>query len=175
MRADEQTARYWVGQSKQEYTWRKRSGKRFTLTLNRGHEGCIREVLQEDSCSSMYKDIAMQLSTWKELAWTECIVCMLPWLLCNALLSRTIELSAVLIIIVLTAMITCNTLLSRSIELSVVSIIIISLPWLSYDALFASYYWITDCCLFSQVKNKPWIPWVNTWIRHCREYWLCPT
>ncbi len=51
----EQTARYWVDQDKQErYMW-KRAGKRFSLTLERGHEGRIREVLQEDSHSSMYK------------------------------------------------------------------------------------------------------------------------
>ncbi len=23
---------------------------------------------------------------------------------------------------------------------------------------------------FSQVKNKPWLPWVYSWIRHCREH-----
>jgi hypothetical protein len=50
-----QTARYWVGQDKQErYMW-KRTGKRFSLTRARGHDGRIREVLQEDSCSIMYK------------------------------------------------------------------------------------------------------------------------
>jgi hypothetical protein len=27
---------------------------------------------------------------------------------------------------------------------------------------------VTDCCLFSEVKNKPWLPWVFTWIWHCR-------
>ncbi len=27
----------------------------------------------------------------------------------------------------------------------------------------------SDCCLFSQVKNKPWLPWVYSWIRHSRE------
>jgi hypothetical protein len=50
----EQTARYWVGQSKQEYTWGKRTSKRFSLTPDRGHEGRIHEVLQEDLFSSMY-------------------------------------------------------------------------------------------------------------------------
>jgi hypothetical protein len=50
-----QTARYWVGQGKQgRYIW-KRNGKRFSLTRGRGHDGRIREVLQESSCSSMYK------------------------------------------------------------------------------------------------------------------------
>jgi hypothetical protein len=51
----EQTARYWVGQGKQErYMWR-RGGKRFSLTLERGHDGRIREVPHEDGRSSMYK------------------------------------------------------------------------------------------------------------------------
>jgi hypothetical protein len=27
-----------------------------SLSLERGHEGCIREVLQEDRCSSMYSN-----------------------------------------------------------------------------------------------------------------------
>ncbi len=51
----EQTARYWVGQDKQgRYMW-KRAGKKFSLTRGRDHEGRIREVLQENSCESMYK------------------------------------------------------------------------------------------------------------------------
>ncbi len=54
-----QTARYWVGQSKQEYTGGKRSSKRFSLTLDRGHKGRIREVIQDDSHSSMYSGIAI--------------------------------------------------------------------------------------------------------------------
>ncbi len=33
----------------------KRAGKRFSLTQGRGHDGRIREVLQESSRSSMYK------------------------------------------------------------------------------------------------------------------------
>ncbi len=37
-----------------QYMW-KRAGKRFSLTRGRGQDGCIREVLQESSCSSMYK------------------------------------------------------------------------------------------------------------------------
>ncbi len=53
----EQTARYWVGQSKQEYTWGKRTSKRHSLTLDQGHEGHIREVLQEDGHSRMYRTI----------------------------------------------------------------------------------------------------------------------
>ncbi len=53
----EQTARYWVGQSKQEYTWGKRTSKRYSLTLDQDHEGRIREVLQEDGCSGMYRTI----------------------------------------------------------------------------------------------------------------------
>ncbi len=50
-----QTARYWVGQSKQEIYLGKGTSKSHTLTLDRGHEGHIREVLQEDGRSSMYK------------------------------------------------------------------------------------------------------------------------
>jgi hypothetical protein len=50
-----QTARYWVGQDKQgRYMWKK-TGKRFSLTRGRGHDGHIHEVLQEDNRSSMYK------------------------------------------------------------------------------------------------------------------------
>ncbi len=50
-----QTARYWVGEDKQErYMW-KRAGKRFSLTRGRGYDGRIREVLQESSRSSTYK------------------------------------------------------------------------------------------------------------------------
>jgi hypothetical protein len=78
-------------------------------------------MLQEDSCSSMYKDIAAQLP--------ELIVL---FMCCHdysaMLLSRIIELNAVLIIIVLTAVITCNTLLSCIIELNAVLIMIFSLP-----------------------------------------------
>ncbi len=53
----EHTARYWVGQSKQEIYLGKRTSKRLSLTLDRGHEGRIREVLQEDGRSSMYEII----------------------------------------------------------------------------------------------------------------------
>jgi hypothetical protein len=50
-----QTARYWVGQDKQgRYMW-KRAGGRFSLTRGQGHDGRIREVLQDGSHSSMYK------------------------------------------------------------------------------------------------------------------------
>ncbi len=28
--------------------------------------------------------------------------------------------------------------------------------------------------IFPQVKNKPWIPWVYTWIWHCREQYSTP-
>jgi hypothetical protein len=64
----ERTARYWVGQSKQEYTWGKKTSKRHRLTPDRGHEGRIREALQEDSCSSMYRTIIVWLPAWKKLA-----------------------------------------------------------------------------------------------------------
>jgi hypothetical protein len=50
-----QTARYWMGQGKQEVHLERKTGRRFSLRLNRGHEERIREVLQEDGCSSMYK------------------------------------------------------------------------------------------------------------------------
>ncbi len=52
-------------------------------------------------------------------------------------------------------------------------LLLFSRPWLSDDAPFALYYWIkrnTDCYLFSQVKNKRWIPWVYTWIWHRRKH-----
>jgi hypothetical protein len=45
-------SRYWMGQSKQEYTWGKRISKRLSLPLDRGHERRIREVLQEDGRAS---------------------------------------------------------------------------------------------------------------------------
>jgi hypothetical protein len=77
----EQTARYRVGQSKQEYTWGKRSSKRFSLTLDRGHEGHIHKVLQEEGCSSMYKDIAMNYPHEKNLPGLCVLFCMLRWLL----------------------------------------------------------------------------------------------
>ncbi len=51
----EQTARYWMDQSKQETYLGKTTSKRLSLTLDRGNEGRIREVLQEDDCSSMYR------------------------------------------------------------------------------------------------------------------------
>ncbi len=60
-------------------------------------------------------------------------------------------------------------------NLSVFLCVIYVLPWLSYNALFSSYSWIkhsTDFCLFSQVKNKPWLPWVYSWIRHRHEQFL---
>ncbi len=37
-------------------------------------------------------------------------------------------------------------------------------------------YMICDCIItgvyFSQVKSKPWIPWVYTWFWHCREHFV---
>jgi hypothetical protein len=51
----EQTPRYWVSQDKEgRYTW-KRTGKRFSLPRGPGYDGHVREVLQEDSPSNMYK------------------------------------------------------------------------------------------------------------------------
>ncbi len=49
----EQTARYWVGESKQEIYLGERTSKRLSLTLDRGRKGRIRKVLQEDGRSSM--------------------------------------------------------------------------------------------------------------------------
>ncbi len=51
----EQTARYWVGQGKQGMRLKRRANRRLSLSLDRGHEGRIRKVLQEDGCSSMYE------------------------------------------------------------------------------------------------------------------------
>ncbi len=50
-----QTARYWRDHSKQVLHSEKETRRRRSLSLDRGHEGRIREVLQEDGCSSMYK------------------------------------------------------------------------------------------------------------------------
>ncbi len=51
----EQTARYWMGQVKQEAHLERETSRRLSLSLDQGHEGRIREVLQEDGCSSMYQ------------------------------------------------------------------------------------------------------------------------
>jgi hypothetical protein len=37
------------------------------------------------------------------------------------------------------------------------------IPW------FVNQTYNTDWCYFSQGKNKPWLPWVYSWIRHRRE------
>jgi hypothetical protein len=50
-----QTARYWMGHSNQEIHSEGETRRRLSLSLDQGHEGHIREVLQEDGCSSMYK------------------------------------------------------------------------------------------------------------------------
>jgi hypothetical protein len=42
-----------VGQSKQGIHLGRKTNRRLSLSLDRGHEGRIREVLQEDGCSSM--------------------------------------------------------------------------------------------------------------------------
>ncbi len=41
--------------------------------------------------------------------------------------------------------------------------LIMIIPW------FANQLCNTDRCLFLQVKNKPWLPWVYSWILHLRE------
>ncbi len=92
-----------------------------SLSPDRGHEGRIREVLQEDWCSSMYSK------------------------LCVIIIKQHMH--------------------SHTISLFPHSGILIQ---------------NTDCCLFSQVKNKPWLPWVysesgtiantyNHWNAHCKD------
>jgi hypothetical protein len=51
----EQTARYWMGQGKQKAHLEREASSRLSLSLDRGYEGRIREMLQEDGCSSMYE------------------------------------------------------------------------------------------------------------------------
>jgi hypothetical protein len=51
----EQTARYWMGQSKQAAHLERETSRKLSQSLDRGHEGRIRKVLQEDGCASMYK------------------------------------------------------------------------------------------------------------------------
>ncbi len=41
----EQTARYWMGQGKQEANLERETSRRLSLSLDRGHEGRIREML----------------------------------------------------------------------------------------------------------------------------------
>jgi hypothetical protein len=55
----EQTAKHWVGQSKQGVYLGKETIGRLSSSLDQGHEGRICEVLQEDGCSSMYKDFTV--------------------------------------------------------------------------------------------------------------------
>jgi hypothetical protein len=50
----EQTARYWMGQDKQEAHLEWDTSRRVSLSLDQGHEEHIRQKLQEDGCSSMY-------------------------------------------------------------------------------------------------------------------------
>ncbi len=50
-----QTARYWMSHGKQEIHSERETRRRLSLSLDRGHEGRIREVPQEDGRSSMYK------------------------------------------------------------------------------------------------------------------------
>ncbi len=51
------------GQDKQGIYSGRRTSRRLSLSLERGHEGCIREVLQEDGCSSMSKLCLCVLAT----------------------------------------------------------------------------------------------------------------
>jgi hypothetical protein len=50
-----QTARYWMGRSKQEIHLERETSRKLSLSLDRGQKGRIHEVLQEDGCSNMYK------------------------------------------------------------------------------------------------------------------------
>jgi hypothetical protein len=50
-----QTARYWMSHGKQEIHSERETRRRLSPNLDRGNEGRIPEVLQEDGCSSMYK------------------------------------------------------------------------------------------------------------------------
>ncbi len=111
----EQTARYWVGQDKQErYIW-KGTSKRLSLTRERGHDGRIHEVPQEDSRSSL-------MTTWlcQEIVMNYLRYIVHAWLCCY-----------------------------------------------NYSCLLLFLYWLV--LIFLQVKNKPWLPWVYSWIRHRRE------
>ncbi len=82
----EQTARYWVSQDKQErYMW-KGTGKRFSLTRERGHDGRIRKVVQEDSFSSMYNAYDYMIVSGKNChqlsaVYFPCLI-MLPMIIC---------------------------------------------------------------------------------------------
>ncbi len=127
-----QTARRWVGQSEQEYTWGWRTSKKFSLTLDWGQEGCIREALWEDWCSSMYITTVVQMPVWQEPAQISIVlfVCYYDYL-----------------------------------ALHYLSVIVI--------VLYSWYGCRTDYSLFSQVKNKPWLSWVYSWIRYCHEHLFC--
>jgi hypothetical protein len=53
-----QTARYWMGHSKQDIHLEREARRRFSLSLDRGYEGRIREMPempQEDGHSSLNK------------------------------------------------------------------------------------------------------------------------
>ncbi len=90
--------------------------KRLSLGLERGHEGRIREVLQEDGCSSM----------------GEISVCSF---LCNIVCFHNMP---------------CK-----------------------YPCLGKLIHDIDCCFVFSQGKNKPWLPWVYALIQHrCEQFYL---
>jgi hypothetical protein len=58
----------WARVNKNRCTWGKRTSKRHRLTLDRGYEGHIREGLQEDGRSSMFRTIIVGLPAGKKLA-----------------------------------------------------------------------------------------------------------
>ncbi len=114
----EQIVRYWVGQSKQEYTWGKRTSKRHSLTLYWGPW-------------RTYSRGAPRRRLFKYVQSYSCVI------------ARMKE--------------TCHEFLQYVARV---------LPWLS---CILELNYNTDWCLFSQVKNRPWLPWVYSWIQHIRE------
>jgi hypothetical protein len=88
----EQTTRWQVGQTKLRMYLEERTNRRLSLSLDRGHEGRSCEVLWEDSCSSMYKDIIVCFKTvWRKMPWFPVLCYLLVlWLIhvhgsdCNA-------------------------------------------------------------------------------------------
>jgi hypothetical protein len=93
----------------------KESNKSLSSILDRGHEGRICDVLQENSRSSMYKVYCVTERNCHELFRT--------------------------------------------------------LSEFHYDYLCSQVkFVILINVYFSQVKNKPWLPWVYSWIQHRREH-----
>jgi hypothetical protein len=104
-----------------DWTWQqdacseREARRKLSLSLERGHEGRIRKVLQEDGCLSMYKS----------------------WL----------------------CVLTCIIFESS-----------LSMPY-NYQRP-GNWFTLLTAVYFLQVKNKPWLPWVYTWIWHRREQFI---